>query len=55
MSSSTGGKKHKIGVDRLMYSSMGNGQTIPKDVVSVRFHPSVISWLKIWHLKIANN
>jgi len=48
MSSSTGEKKRKIGVDDAdetsdeVFEYTGKGQTVPKDVVSVRFHPSVV-------------
>ena len=50
MSSSTGEKKRKIGVDDasdelsdVVFEYKGNGQIVPKDVVSVRFDPSVIA------------
>lgn len=45
MSSITGGKKRKIGIDEAssneVFEYTGKGQIVPKDVVSVRFHPSV--------------
>ena len=56
MGGSTGGKKRKIGVDEAsrkrpkindvaasVFVYMGKGQIVPKDVVSVRFHPSVVA------------
>ena len=46
MSSSTGEKKHKIGIDEEasddVFEYTDNGQIVEKDVVSVRFHPSAI-------------
>ena len=44
MSSSAGEKKRKIDVDDSddVFGYTGNGQIVPKEVFSVRFHPSVI-------------
>ena len=42
--------------DNEVFEYMGNGQYVPKDVVSVRFHPSVVkvdteAFFKCWQLK----
>ena len=34
-------KGHEMFLRILQFEYTGNGQTVPKDIVSVRFHPSV--------------
>ena len=42
MSGSTGGKKRKIEASDDVFEYTGSGQTVPKNITHVRFHPSVV-------------